>query len=130
MFVVINQIIPELVGFSCLPADERFLHVLDSRPKLPFSPSVVVISQILLVRQGLQGDERILPELLLPIMLYLLSGHDEDSLDDCQCKKAVTKLPCCPSVLVISTTQPLSTDLSWLTYLLAPLQLQLQQGIK
>ena len=97
MFVMVNQIIPELVCFSCLPADERFLHVLYSRSKLPFSSSVVVISQIFLVRQGLQGDQGIPPELLLPIVFDLLSGHNEDS--DCQCKNAMTKL-LSPSVLV------------------------------
>lgn len=76
---MVNQIIPELVCFSCLPAYQRFLHVLYSRPKLPFSSSVVVISQVFLVRQWLQGYERKPPELLLPVVLYLLPGHYEDS---------------------------------------------------
>ena len=75
---MVNQIIPELVCFSRLPADKRFLHVLYSRSKLPFSSSVVVISQIFLVRQGLQGDQGIPPELLLPIVFYLLPGHYQE----------------------------------------------------
>ena len=73
MFVVVHQIVPELVGFGRLATDERLLHILDPRAELPFGASVVVISQILLVRERVQRDERILSELLLPIVLHLLS---------------------------------------------------------
>ena len=92
VLVVVHQIIPELVGFGSLAADQRLLHVFDPRAKFPLSASLVVVSQIGLVRERLQADQGILPELLLAVVFDLLSGHDQHSSEDVQNVVNVSRL--------------------------------------
>ena len=72
MFIVVNQIVPKLVGFCSFATNERLLNILYTGSKFAFSSSVEVISKIFLVREGVEADERIPSEFLLPIVFHLL----------------------------------------------------------